>query len=326
MLNDIIYDNFMDFSIRFDTPVPAGRDVVMGFGVFDGVHPGHRLIIRHVCEMAAEAGAVPAAVTFVPHPRAVLPGMTPPELIISVEERLKQLRAAGALLTGIIDFTAAFGALEPERFLEDLAADPSFTLKGICVGEDWRFGNRGKGDAELLERFCRERGLLFRGVKRLTCDGINISSSTIREFAGAGELEKAAKILGRDLELSGTVVRGFQAAGKELDAPTANLRLDHGLLFPDGVYAGAACVENRQFPAVLNIGVAPTYAVKERRVEVHLLNFKGDLYGKKLQVKLWGYLRKERKFPSPEALKEQITRDIAQATVIYNNNSGGTTG
>ena len=318
MLNNIIYDKFMDFSIQFDTPGAPEQGVVMGFGVFDGVHPGHRLIISTVRDMAAQCGAVPAAVTFVPHPRAVLPGMEAPELIISVEERLKQLRLAGARITGVIPFTPAFGALGPEEFLQKLLEDPGFTLKGICVGEDWRFGKQGKGDAAMLAEFCSRHGLLFRAVERLTYQGTNISSSAVRQLAGAGELDKASALLGRKISLSGTVVRGFRIAGRELAAPTANLQLEHGLIVPDGVYAGCARVEGKKYPAVLNIGVAPTYGVQERRVEVHLLQFAGDLYGKKLAVELLGYLRQEQKFPSPAALKEQITRDIAQATVIYN--------
>ena len=318
MLSYIIYDNFMDFSIQFDTPAVPEQGVVIGFGVFDGVHPGHRLIMSNVSEMAASCGAVPAAVTFVPHPRAVLPGMEAPELIISVEERLKQLRLAGARITGIIPFTPAFAALEPESCLQKLREHPGFILKGICIGEDWRFGSRGKGDAVMLAEYCREHGLLFRAVERLTYQGENISSSAIRLLAGQGELKKAAALLGRKLSLTGTVVRGFRIAGKELAAPTANLQLDHGVIVPDGVYAGSARISGKNFPAVLNIGVAPTYQVGERRIEVHLLNFSGDLYDRKLEVKLLEYLRQEQKFPSPAALKEQITRDIAQATVIYN--------
>lgn len=318
MLNNIIYDNFMDFSIQFDTPVMPEQGVVIGFGVFDGVHPGHRLIISNVRDMASACGALPAAVTFVPHPRAVLPGMKAPELLISVEERLKQLRLAGAQLTGVIPFTPAFGALAPEAFLKGLLASAGSALKGICVGEDWRFGCRGKGDAEMLSRFCRDHGLLFKAVKRLSYQGTNISSSAIRLLAGEGKLREAALLLGRRLALTGTVVRGFRVAGKELGAPTANLQLEHGLMVPDGVYAGSARLEEENFPAVLNIGTAPTYQVGERRVEVHLLDFSGDLYDRKLEVELLEYLRQEQKFPSPAALKEQITRDIAQATVIYN--------
>lgn len=316
-MNNIIYDNFMDFSIRFDTLPDRERGVIMGFGVFDGVHPGHRLILRNVCEMAAETGAVPAAVTFVPHPRAVL-GMEAPELIISVEERLEELRNAGAEATGIIPFTPDFGAMAPEKFLEELLNAPEFTLKGICVGEDWRFGKGGSGDAGMLEEFCRRNGLLFRSVERLRYEGINISSSTVRELAGKGRISEAARILGREVTLSGKVVKGFGVAGKELNAPTANLELSHGLILPDGVFAGEAVTEEGSFPAVFNIGFAPTYEVKKRRIEIHLLNFSGDLYGRKLKVKVLEFLRPERKFSGPEALREQITHDIAQACVIYN--------
>lgn len=307
----------MDFSIQFDTYLAPGTPLVAGFGVFDGVHPGHRLIVRKVVEMAERCGALPAAVTFVPHPRAVIPGGTAPEAIISVPERIAQLRLAGARAVGIIDFTPEFGAMAPEAFLEALLHFKEFKLAGICVGEDWRFGKMGKGDACMLSRFARDNGFGFQAVERLTCGGCNISSSVIRELAAKGDLEGAAKILGRPLTLSGTVVQGFRIAGSQLNAPTANLRLDHGLLVPDGVYAGAAVTEKGPFAAVLNIGMAPTYDVNERRIEVHLLNFEGSLYDKPLTVKLFKYLRPERKFPSPAELREQIGKDIAQADFIY---------
>lgn len=316
----------MDFSIKFDT-LPGGRpEIAAGFGVFDGVHPGHRLIISTVAAMAAENGALPAAVTFVPHPRAVIPGMEAPPLIISVDERRKRLREAGAAVTGIIPFSPGFGAMAPECFLDALLRMSAFELTGICVGEDWRFGCRGKGDAELLERFCRRNGLGFKAVSRLKAGSVNISSSVIRELAGKGDLAGAAAILGRELELSGSVVKGFRVAGRELAAPTANLELDHGLIVPDGVYAGLCCRSGKSYCAVLNIGMAPTYGVDRRRVEVHLTGFNGDLYGERITVKLLSHLRPERKFPSPAELKEQIIHDIAEATVIYNKfvQKGGT--
>jgi riboflavin kinase/FMN adenylyltransferase len=155
-------------------------------------------------------------------------------------------------------------------------------------------------------------------VERLRYEGINISSSTVRELAGKGRISEAARILGREVTLSGKVVKGFGVAGKELNAPTANLALSHGLILPDGVFAGEAVTEEGSFPAVFNIGFAPTYEVKKRRIEIHLLNFSGDLYGRKLKVKVLEFLRPERKFSGPEALREQITHDIAQACVIYN--------
>ena len=151
----IIYDDFMDFSITFGG-LPAGvPKLVIAFGVFDGVHPGHRLIVAETCALARERSALGAAVTFVPHPRAVVgkPGDAP-QLLISTAERLERLRACGAAVTGIIDFTPAFGALEPEVFLAGLLRRRDFRLAGICVGEDWRFGRQGRGDAALLREFC----------------------------------------------------------------------------------------------------------------------------------------------------------------------------
>lgn len=309
----------MDFSIKFDT-LPAGRPgLVIGFGVFDGVHPGHRLILSNVAELAAERNAVPAAVTFFPHPRAVIPGMTAPDAIISLDERIARLRKYGAAVTGIIDFTPEFGAMEPEDFLGSLLDRKEFRLEGICVGEDWRFGRKGKGDAAMLKAFAAAVGIGFRAVKRLEYNNTNISSTVIRELLSAGRLEEAEKILGSTPELCGTVRRGFRIAGSELNAPTANLELSAGILVPDGVYAGSAAVEGTLYAAVLNIGFAPTYGVNERRIEVHLLGFSGDLYDRELTVQLLKFLRQERKFASPAELREQITRDIAEATVIFNN-------
>lgn len=317
----IIYDNFMDFSITFGG-LPAGDPkLVIAFGVFDGVHPGHRLIVAETCKLARERGAVGAAVTFVPHPRTVVgkPGGAP-ELLISVEERLRRLGVCGAAVTGIIDFTPEFGALEPEAFLAGLLRRRDFELAGICVGEDWRFGRRGRGDAALLERFCAANALGFKAVKRLKYGTEDISSSAIRALLRQGKLDEARGMLGSAPRLAGTVRPGFHIAGRELDAPTANLELEYGVRPPDGVYAGSAEVGERRFPAVMNIGFAPTYGGNERRIEIHLPGFSGDLYGAFLTVELLGFLRPERKFDSPGALKAQIVRDISGANKIFDQN------
>ena len=311
----------MDFSITFGG-LPGGvPKLVIAFGVFDGVHPGHRLIVAETCKLARERGAVGAAVTFVPHPRAVVgkPGDAP-ELLISVEERLRRLAACGAAVTGVIGFTPEFGALEPEAFLAGLLRRKDFELAGICVGEDWRFGRRGRGDAALLERFCAANDLGFRAVKRLKYGTKDISSSAVRALLRQGKLDEARGMSGSAPCLSGTVVPGFHIAGKELGAPTANLELEYGVLPPDGVYAGSAEVGGRRFPAVMNIGFSPTYGGNERRIEVHLPGFSGDLYGSSLTVELLGFLRPERKFDSPGALREQIVLDISGADKIFNQN------
>ena len=311
----------MDFSITFGG-LPAGvPKLVIAFGVFDGVHPGHRLIVAETCKLARERGALGAAVTFVPHPRAVVgkPGDAP-ELLIGVEERLKRLRTCGAAVTGVIDFTPEFGTLEPEDFLAGLLRRRDFELAGICVGEDWRFGRRGRGDAAMLERFCAANELGFKAVKRLRHGAEDISSSAVRALIRQGKLDEARGMLGSAPCLAGTVVSGFHIAGKELEAPTANLKLEYGVLPPDGVYAGSAEVGARRFPAVMNIGFAPTYGGSERRIEIHLPGFSGNLYGSSLTVELLGFLRPERKFDSPGALKKQIVLDISGADKIFNQN------
>ena len=317
----IIYDNFMDFSITFGGLPGGDPKLVIAFGVFDGVHPGHRLIVAETCKLARERGAVGAAVTFVPHPRAVVgKAGDAPELLITVEERLKRLTAAGAAVTGIIDFTPEFGVLEPEAFLAGLLRRRDFELAGICVGEDWRFGRQGRGDAALLQGFCAANGLGFKAVKRLKYGAQDISSSAIRALLRQGKLDEARGMLGAPPCLAGTVGRGFHIAGRELDAPTANLELEYGVCPPDGVYAGSAEVGGRRFPAVMNIGFAPTYGGNERRIEIHFPGFSGNLYDAFLTVELLGFLRRERKFDSPGELKKQIVLDISGANKIFEQN------
>ena len=296
------------------SPSPPGGGFIVAAGVFDGVHRGHAEIIRAASAAAEETGARVMALTFHPHPRALLSPGSAPALLVPEEERVRLLRAAGAHGCCFINFTAECAGLPPEEFLRRLRGNGLFSVSGICVGSRWRFGAGGAGGAGVLKKFCGENGWLFRPVDELTCGGVTISSSAIRAAAAAGDLERAAAMLGRDLRLYGTVERGFGIAGPRLSAPTANLKLAAGVLPPDGVYCGSASAEGGTYPAVVNIGVAPTFAeAGTRRIEVHLLDFSGSLYGASMSVALRRFLRPERKFASPEDLKRQIALDISEA-------------
>lgn len=305
--------NMIDFS---PGTLPAARPrLTLAIGVFDGVHLGHREILRTTCHCAELNGSIPCAVTFDPHPRSIF-GATP-ELLIPLDERKKRLQNCGAKIIGTIGFTPEVAALSPEDFLFSLLKDDRFELAGICVGEHWHFGRAGKGGKELLAEFADRYHFDFCAVPELSDGGEIISSSTIRKLFSAGDLERGAAMLGACCMLSGRVVRGFGVAGSELAAPTANLDVDCGVTPPDGVYACRAIAEGVPHPAAVNIGVAPTFGVGTRRVEIHLLDWQGDLYGKNISLEVVKRLRSERKFNSADELKKQISCDIAEIKKLF---------
>lgn len=283
---------------------------VAAIGVFDGVHLGHREIIASACKRAGQTGAKVAAISFSPHPRALLCPDNPPDLLVSERDRIELLHQAGADICGFINFTHDAANLPPEEFLQQLKNNDLIQISGICVGSRWRFGAGGRGNKDVLEKFCNENNWSLDAVNELTYRKETISSTAIRSAIAAGNLTDAAAMLGRGVSLSGKVVHGYRIAGSKLNAPTANLQPDSGILPPDGVYSAAAIFDNMSFPAVINIGIAPTFGNNERRVEVHLIGFTGSLYDKKLTVVLYRFLRKEQTFPSPDELKKQIAKDI----------------
>lgn len=286
--------------------------VIAAIGVFDGVHLGHRKIISAAAVRAAETGAKVLALSFKPHPRELLNLSDPPKLLVSESDRWSLLRDAGADVCAFINFNAEVAALAPEDFLEELKNIPQLDIRGICVGSNWRFGRQGSGNRATLEKFCRRANWSLDAVPELEMDGITVSSSAIRTALADGELAKAENMLGRKVSLTGVVEHGFNIASRKLDAPTANLHLQYGVMPPDGVYAGSAVVDGINYPAALNIGVAPTFGNDMRRIEIHLIGYAGDLYGRELSVKLHRFLRPERRFASPEELKKQIASDIAE--------------
>ena len=292
------------------------QSVVLGIGVFDGVHKGHRKIIRELVEMGRRIGATPVAVTFMPHPREIL-GIPPlPRLLLPPEERFRRLRESGAEAIGIIKFSRQLAATPPRDFV-DMLLKQQPSVRGICVGSQWRFGCRGEGDTGFLTTELARRGIAFAAVPELQMDGSIVSSSLIREKIADGRLDEATAMLGTVPGLYGEVVPGFQVAKRKLQAPTANLRIEYGVLPPDGVYAGMATVGDKRFPAVTNIGVSPTFEYSdERRVETHIIGFSGDLYRRKLTFELVEKLRDEKKFPSIQALGEQIRSDCEKTIGI----------
>jgi riboflavin kinase/FMN adenylyltransferase len=233
-------------------------------------------------------------VTFDPHPRSVLGGQV--ELLATLERRLELLEAAGVEDVLVLRFDDRLAALSADEFAERILR--GIGAETVAAGETFRFGRGREGDLELLERL----GFDVRRVPLVA----NVSSSRIRQFLHAGETERAAGLLGRPPEVEGIVVRG-DGRGRELGFPTANLDVPEGLLVPpDGVYAGWA----RDRRAAVSIGTNPHFDGVERRVEAHLLDFDGDLYGERLVVELWASLREQRRFDSLEGLVAAIGDDV----------------
>jgi riboflavin kinase / FMN adenylyltransferase len=268
------------------------RPRAVAIGTFDGVHLGHRAVVR----AAADAGQTPTVVTFDPHPRTVLGNQV--ELLSTLERRLELLSGCGIEDVLVVEFTPEVAALEPEEFARQYLL--AIGAEVVVAGAGFRFGHGRRGDLELL----RSLGLDARQVPLVE----GVSSTRIRQLAHAGEVETAAAQLGRPLEIDGVVVPGDQRGGT-LGFPTANLRVDPQLLVPAfGIYAGAAG-ERR---AAVSIGVNPHYGGSERRIEAYLLDWEGDLYGHRLLLELWRRLRDARAFGSESELVEQIARDFSQ--------------
>jgi riboflavin kinase/FMN adenylyltransferase len=269
------------------------RPRAVAIGTFDGMHLGHRAVVR----AAVDAGPVPTVVTFHPHPRTVLGNHV--ELLATLERRLELLTECGVEDILVVEFTPETAALSPVEFArQNLVA---IGAEVVVAGVGFRFGRQRAGDLDLL----RSLGIDARQVPLVE----GISSSRIRQLAHTGDVRGAARLLGRPLEVDGTVVWGDQRGGT-LGFPTANLQVDADLLVPAfGIYAGAV----GDLRAAVSIGVNPHYGGTERRVEAYLLDWEGDLYGDRLVLELWQRLRDELAFASEADLIAQIAADVSEA-------------
>ena len=297
--------------IEFEKTFPVDKrpDTVLALGVFDGVHCGHREIISAAVEIARGNGSVVTAVTFFPHPREIICGKSP-ELLIPPAKRRELLLSAGADEVAVINFSPEIAEMEPEDFIRNLLDSKNFNLTGLCVGEHWRFGRKGKGDSKLLGKMLADANVIFSPTPEKKYHSAIISATAIRHAIFSGDLTTAKNMLGRDPALFGKVVSGCGEAGKLLAAPTANLEVSCGVIPPNGVYAGSVEYNNIIYKAAVNIGTSPTFGDRGRRVEIHLIGFSGNLYGTELEVKLTRLIRPEKKFTDPAALKAQIAADI----------------
>jgi len=291
-------------------PPDAGPSAV-ALGAFDGIHLGHRAILGRAVELARARGLEALACTFDPHPMQVLQPARAPLPVTTLADRLALIGETGIATTVVIPFTRHVAAMEPEAFVERVLLGV-LRAREVVVGFNHRFGRAARGDARLLEGLGARLGFGVHVVPPTTVDGVTVSSSEIRAVLGQGDLARAARLLGRDYTVGGEVVHGAGRGGS-LGFPTANIKTALPLPLPAGVYVGRADVGSAVYPAVVNIGVRPTFGDSESTVEAHLIDFTGDLYGRRLRLTFLRRLREERKFPSVEALRAQIAADVASA-------------
>ncbi|PYL05953.1 MAG: hypothetical protein DME33_14975 [Verrucomicrobia bacterium] len=288
--------------------------IFLAIGVFDGVHLGHRAVISTSAQHAQAANGTPVVVTFDPHPEKVLRPEKAPHLLTASQHKISLIRALGVRHLLIITFDKQFAATEPEDFVHELVTH-SKPLREICVGHQWSFGKNRRGNLELLGKLGARWNFDVVGIPAVKLpSGEIVSSTAIRRAVEAGDLAKAAEMLGRDYTILGTVVRGDNL-GKKLGFPTANLSAHSEQFPPNGVYFAEAILKGKTYPGVVNLGYRPTVSSErsDRVLEIHLFDFERDIYGENLEVRFIRYLRPEKRFENVDALVRQIERDVQQA-------------
>jgi len=298
---------------------PRPRRPVLTIGNFDGIHIGHRAILRTVIDRARALDGEAVVYTFDPHPRKVLQGAQAPPLLTTTEQKLELLEAAQIDLVVLEPFTREFARTSPDRFVRECVHERIAPLE-VYVGYDFHFGRDREGSMRTLVELGPRLGFAVTIIPEVTIGSRDVSSSRIRELIAAGEVAEARLLLGRSFTVRGAVVPGDRR-GRSLGFPTANLAPETEVLPGHGVYAGWVRLldpgeppAGAFFAAVANVGRRPTFKEHEPALaEAHLLDFSGDLYGRRIELGFESRLREERRFPGPDALREQIARDVAEA-------------
>jgi riboflavin kinase/FMN adenylyltransferase len=296
-----------DFDAIITGQLPASAVTV---GNFDGVHVGHREIIRAVRRHGERLHAPSVVITFDPHPREVIFRGQQVPAIIPFKERARLIAELGVDLLVKVNFTPEFAERTAGEFIAEAAA--KLNPKAVVIGHDFRFGKDRKGDEAFLREEGKERGFEVEVVAAVEVDGKPVSSSRIRGMIQAGEMRRVRRLLGAPFCVEGEVVAGH-GRGKGMGFATANLKWEALLIPPDGVYAALAYWNDHCLPAVVNIGNNPTFGDQAVAIEAHLLDFSGDLYEKRMRIALIRRLRGEVKFGSADELVKQIKEDVKRA-------------
>jgi len=305
----------MEVFIGTDSIPRSLRNPVLTIGNFDGVHRGHQALFRRVKEWAQRLEGESVVMTFDPHPLQVLAPGKGPAFITCHESKLKLIESCGIDVTIVIPFSREFSQISANDFVEKLLVD-KFGVKAIVVGYDYRFGHSREGDIDFLKKMGQRFGFSVDTVSGLRIEETMVSSTAIRRLIKEGDIREAGRLLGRSYEISGTIVQGRQRGGRLLGFPTANIRMTTQAQPRRGVYVVEVDVEGRTYGGAACLGYNPTFGDVDLSLEVHILDFEGNIYGKPITVRFLERLRDEKRFSGPEELMAQIKRDVEMARQI----------
>ena len=303
----------MEIEQELASITPQG-ETVLTIGVFDGVHSGHRYLLEKLQQRAAEKKLLSGVVTFSPHPQSVLHPHNQLPWLSNLEDRVRAFRELGINIVAVLTFTPKVAQLSAQEFIS--LVQKHLRMRGIMVGPDFALGRGREGNINLLRALGREMKFSVEVISPYTINGEVVSSTLIRQALVQGDMRRGERLMGHYFYLRGKVITSDKR-GRVLGFPTANLDIQPQQALPgNGIYATIAQVDGKQFPSATNIGIRPTFGEGAKTVETHLLNYKGDLYGKEIRVEFVQKLRDERHFPSSEELKVQIEKDVREVEAI----------
>ena len=290
------------------------RGSLLTIGVFDGVHLGHQHLVRRLVERARQEGLASGVVTFLQHPRVVLSPRTRLPYLTGLEERCQFLRDLGVGFIVSLSFTEEVARLGAREFISLL--QEHLGMRGLVIGPDFALGRGREGDAAALTALGEGLGFSVEVVPPLVSEGVAVSSTAVRHALARGEMDIVIRLLGRPYRIEGKIVSG-EGRGRGLGFPTANILVDADCALPgDGVYVTRAFINGETYKSATNVGRRPTFDPGERMVEVFVIDYEGDLYGRRMSIEFVERLRDEVRFASPEELAAQIEKDVARTRAI----------
>ena len=296
------------------------KDTLLTVGVFDGVHLGHKYLISKLVEQARQQDLLSGVVTFRQHPQEVLHPETKLPFLTDLDERINLLRSEGVKIIVPISFTAESARLSARQFVKLLRK--YLRMRGLVIGADFALGRNREGNADALRALGQEMGFSVTVVPAVILNGEVVSSTTIRKALSKGDIEKVHRLTGRPFSLHGQVITGARR-GVALGFPTANLDVaPEQALPPDGVYATWAYIDGGAYQSMTNIGHNPTFGDRKHAVEVYIVDYQGDLYGRELKIEIMERLRDEKKFSTMEELKQQMAEDVKRGKAILGSKGG----
>ena len=285
----------------------------IALGVFDGVHLGHQKLIKQTVDKARKNDGISIVSTFDPHPDKIINPESNVFLLTTLKERINLIKELEVDVFLIIKFNKMMSKMSPEDFISKILVD-SLQVKELFVGFNYKFGFQGKGNTDILREYGESYKFKTNILKPVVINDTIISSSIIKDYIGSGEIEKARKLLGHDITISGKVISGKGRGRKLLNFATANIEIPpNKLIYANGVYLVEIKIDNRKYYGLMNIGVKPTFRETERTIEVHIINFNKKIYNKKVVVNILQKIREEKYFNHPSLLKKQIEDDILMA-------------